>query len=482
MLAGRRKEERLTSGEDLRSALCVACDSTAPQRFDHVMLNKLIDFSRLPRDDPRRDPLELKQTLSAIDPGLGTLKLKQRKAMLAALEAQLAAAQRHGLPLYFPVDGGWPPKEPEPEPPRAPRKLGSEIVPSATPTSGDGATFTWTQTENELTITVHVPEGTQKQEVMMQMTPKFGPSQQLAVRAKFWPLPLVSGTLHFPVDASEATWHLDSNCKVIIDLPKIEDALWPGSPPVFTGNTGPGPLASYRMPALSAIDADTGTGTGTGAGGLAGGSTALIAGVAPESVVQKMGQKPNDMQLQLQGCEVLSTLFEADAAGKSLSAANARAIPVLLRILRVFGHKLEVQLAVWRPLLQMVSAQPFLRKLLLEQGGMKLILSGLDACRSDATVLTQLCHACRILLPSTPPRPFVEAGGLELLVESILAHPKCAPLAEVGGACLHMLSGINHIVRRSTRTHGTIEPYMRLAALGHAACPCRRLLVHLTTD
>ena len=115
MLAGRRKEERLTSGEDLRSALCVACDSTAPQRFDHVMLNKLIDFSRLPRDDPRRDPLELKQTLSAIDPGLGTLKLKQRKAMLAALEAQLAAAQRHGLPLYFPVDGGWPPKEPEPE-------------------------------------------------------------------------------------------------------------------------------------------------------------------------------------------------------------------------------------------------------------------------------------------------------------------------------------------------------------------------------
>ena len=36
-----------------------------------------------------------------------------------------------------------------------------------------------------------------EQEVMMQMTPKFGPAQQLVLRARFWPMPLLAGTLHF---------------------------------------------------------------------------------------------------------------------------------------------------------------------------------------------------------------------------------------------------------------------------------------------
>ena len=401
MISGRVKADKIRSGDELRSALCTACDSMVPQRFDSVMLNKLLDFSELPRDDPRKDPLELKQTLAALDPSLGALKLKQRKGMMNALEQQLQQAARHDVPSRFFVEGGWPPKEPEPEPPRAAPKPGSQIMLSPTPLSGEGDGFTWTQTENEVSITVCVPEGTQKQEVMMQLTPKFGPAQQIVVRARFWPLPLVSGILHFPVDASEAVWHLDSGCRVTIDLPKIEEKLWPGTPAVFT--SGPGPLADYAIPALPADDPSA-----TGVDASADSSTrTLVVGVAPESVVQKMGQRPNDLPTQLQGCAVLSTLLEVEPA-KSLGAANARAIAVLLRILRVYGQKAEVQLATWRPLLLMVQAQPFLRKLLIDAGGMRLILSGLDACRPDETVLTQLCLGCQMLLPSTPPRPFVE--------------------------------------------------------------------------
>ena len=413
MISGRMKEDKLRSGEELRSKLCEICNSNAPQRFDNVMLNKLLDYAHLPRDDPRRDPLELKQMFAEIDPSLGALKLKQRKTMVDTLENQVKQAQRHNLPERFFVEGGWPPKEPELEPPRARPKPSAQLIVSPTPLYGEGDGFTWTQTETELTVTVFVPEGTQKQEVMMQMTPKFGPAQQLVVRARFWPLPLLVGTLHFPVDASEATWHLDSGHKVTIDLPKIEEKLWPGTPAVFT--SGPGPLAEYALPALPGADDATATGA---ADADAASRTALVAGIAPESIVQKMGQHPNDLEVQMQGCKLLSTLVETEP-GKALGAANARAIQVLLRILRTFGHKPEVQISAWRPLLGLVAAQPFLRKFLIDAGGMRLLLGGLDACKANEAVLTQLCLACRSLLPSTPPRPFVEAGGLELLVESL---------------------------------------------------------------
>ena len=425
---------------DLHAELVSACDNESMRLLDNSMLNRLLDFAQLGRDDPKRDPLELKQSLVAIHPSLGGLKLKQRKAMMTALENHVSHARRHCLPERLFVEGGWPPKEQSIEPPRAGPKPGTQMMKSPTPLSGDGEGFTWTQTATELTVTVYVAEGTQKQEIMMQMSPKFGPSQQLVVRCRYWPLPLISGVLHFAVDASEATWHLDSNCKVTIDLPKVEEKLWPGTPAVFT--SGPGPLAEYAMPALTSDDAATGSAADKG-----GSTTALLVGVAPASLVQKMGQTPNDLELQLHGCGVLASLLEADT-GQCIAAANARAIPVLLHILRVYGHKAEVQLGAWRPLLLMVSSQPFLRTFLIDAGGMRLVLSGLDACKRDATVLTQLCLVLRSLLPSTPPRPFVEAGGLELIVESMQAHPTCAPLLEVGGSCLHMLSGVNNIVRR----------------------------------
>ena len=448
MLSSRR-QERVKSGAELREALCAACGNDAPQTFDHALLNTLLDFSRLPRDDPRKDPLELKQLLGSVNSALGKLSLRQRKAMDTALDAQTASAKKLGLPDYFHVEGGWPPKQPEPEPARSkPAAASSALMLSPTPPSGEGDGFTWTQTETELTITVHVPENTQKQEVLMQVVPKFGPAQQIAIRAKFWPLPLVSGTLHAPIDASEATWHLDTNSKITIDLPKIEEKLWPGTPPVFTD--GPGPLADYQMPALPASSDDVATG-----------GSALVASVAPETIVQKMGQRPNDLPAQMHGCALLCELVEADP-GKCLGAANARAIPVLLRLLRFFGHQPEVQLAAWRTLITMVEAQSFLRKILVESNGMKLILAGLEAHRADEAVLTQLAIGCRTLLPATPPRLFVEAAGLELLVESLTAHPTAPLLGEVAGGCLHMLSGVNNIIRRMILRMEALAPLLSL--------------------
>ena len=79
---------------------------------------------------------------------------------------------------------------------------------------------------------------------------------------------------------------------------------------------------------------------------------------------------------------------------------------------------------------------------------MQLVLAGMEAHRSNEALQVQLALGCRSLLPATPPRPFVEAAGLELIIESINAHPTSAQLAEVSGACLHMLSAVNNIVRR----------------------------------
>ena len=100
--------------------------------------------------------------------------------------------------------------------------------PPRIPVAGAGDGFEWTQSDAELTISVPVPAGTGKNEVLLQMTPRFGPARQLVLRARFWPRPLVAGELHAEVEASESMWHLDEKGDhVVIDLPKISEALWP---------------------------------------------------------------------------------------------------------------------------------------------------------------------------------------------------------------------------------------------------------------
>ena len=441
MISGRVREDRVRSGDELRAALSTACDSSQPSHFTNEDLNGLLEHAAQHKDS--RDPLELKQQLASLADGLAKLTLRQRKAVMVALEKQLTEAKRLGLPERFWV-ANPPPPPPPPEPPRKPAS--KELILSPTPREGVGEGFTWTQSEAELTVTVPVPDGTGKQEVHLQMTPRYGPSQQLVLRAKFWPLPLLSGILHYEIDASEAIWHLGENgASVVVDLPKVEEKLWPGTPPVFVRNTSP--LVEVRLPALEPAD-DTATST-------------LVAGLAPERLVQKMGQDPTDCALQLRCAALLSELFDANA-GNVLAAANARGVPVLLKVLKNFGQQAQAQVGVWRALHSMVAAHSFLRKPILDADGMRVLLAGFVAHRQEEEVVVLLCLMLRALLPATPPRPFVEAGGLEVFCDSLLAHARSPLVAEVSAGCLHMLAGVNNIVRRMVLRMEVVPPLVIL--------------------
>ena len=188
-LAGSIKEQRTKSGELLRTELCAATDTRIPASWGVVTLNTLLDMATLPKE--QRDPLAFKQHLASLDPQLASLKLKQRKAVQAALEEQVANARRFGASERF---GKWPLEEAAPpEPPAKPRPRGIDaLVLNPTPREGDGDGYRWTQSESELTITVPVPDGTSKTEVALQMTPPFGPAQRLVLRARFWPQPLLA--------------------------------------------------------------------------------------------------------------------------------------------------------------------------------------------------------------------------------------------------------------------------------------------------
>ena len=87
----------------------------------------------------------------------------------------------------------------------APSRPRPPVPASATgpPRVGTEAGYEWTQSEAELTLTVPLPEGTSKSDIVLQMTPRFGPAQTLVLHARFWPLPLLCGELCGQVEASE---------------------------------------------------------------------------------------------------------------------------------------------------------------------------------------------------------------------------------------------------------------------------------------
>ena len=211
-------------GHELRSALCDACDSRCgratnapcaaapcdtpshsgapphrtPLQWSNAAINSLLDLVDCPKDE--RDPLALKQAISTLQPELSSLKLKQRKAVQVALEAQLQAAARASLPSRLHVDAPAAPAKVE-----APSRPRPPVPASATgpPRVGTEAGYEWTQSEAELTLTVPLPEGTSKSDIVLQMTPRFGPAQTLVLHARFWPLPLLCGELCGQVEASE---------------------------------------------------------------------------------------------------------------------------------------------------------------------------------------------------------------------------------------------------------------------------------------
>ena len=180
-MASQRKLQAVREGNELRTALSTAFASEAPQSFDNVLLNQLLDYAKLPRDHPKKDPLELKQTLAAVDPALGKLSLKQRKAMTVALENQLEQATRFDLPQYFFVEGG---RQRSRSPSRRARRQGRWA-------GGRGVGDASQRRRRRLhldagrdraTIAIDAA-GTQQQEIMMQFTPNLGRRTRSRARA-----------------------------------------------------------------------------------------------------------------------------------------------------------------------------------------------------------------------------------------------------------------------------------------------------------
>ena len=65
-----------------------------------------------------------------------------------------------------------------------------------------------------------------------------------------------------------------------------------------------------------------------------------------------------------------------------------------------------------------------MKRLLLDAGGLRLLLAALGAHVAHEAVVTQLLLALRSLLPASHPREVVEGGGLELLAECLFVHQR----------------------------------------------------------
>ena len=64
----------------------------------------------------------------------------------------------------------------------------------------------------------------------------------------------------------------------------------------------------------------------------------------------------------------------------------------------------------------------YVKRLLLDAGGLRLLLAAVGAHVAHEAVVTQLLLALRSLLPASHPREVVEGGGLELLAECLFVH------------------------------------------------------------
>ena len=162
---------------------------------------------------------------------------------------------------------------------------------------------------------------------------------------------------------STPRWHLSKQGHVVIDCPKMAEALWPAafqppralaaapepSPVEQTGGVGGAVVAAEvevaaREPAAAAAEASA----------LDAAGAAEVARSAPARLVQGMGQHPASLALQLRGAKALAEALEAvppDAEPRlALAVVNARGVAVLLAALRRHGQHAELQREAWRTL------------------------------------------------------------------------------------------------------------------------------------
>ena len=74
----------------------------------------------------------------------------------------------------------------------------------------------------------------------------------------------------------------------------------------------------------------------------------------------------------------------------------------------------------------------YVKRLLLDAGGLRLLLAAVGAHVAREDVVTQLLLALRSLLPASHPRELVEGGGLELLAECLFVHQHVESAVLVG--------------------------------------------------
>ncbi|XP_043921692.1 nudC domain-containing protein 1 [Protopterus annectens] len=81
--------------------------------------------------------------------------------------------------------------------------------------------YYWQQTSDDVTVTVRLPEGIAKEDIMFELTPghiRVGLKGQLS---------LMEGQLHASVDHESSTWILKDGKSIEISLLKKDDSMWP---------------------------------------------------------------------------------------------------------------------------------------------------------------------------------------------------------------------------------------------------------------
>ena len=304
---------------------------------------------------------------------------------------------------------------------------------------GDG--YCWAQTDEDLTIAVPIPAGSGKHEVALIMEPRFGPARKLALRARFWPQPLLLGELHAAVEASECMWHLSADGNVVIDCPKIDVALWPTpfAPPLSLEHTQGNVEPVESVPI---------------AGRLSEGEVSVPA------MVQRLGQRPQELDVLNQCCASLLSFAQNDIVETShdsehiespshvIEMCNARVVPILIRGLRLHGHRRQVQSNVWQLLMAMMGGRTFVKKLISDTGAVdQLLKPAISANLDDEEITLLLLLALRALLPICNPKNFVLDGGILLIGEAITKYSKSDVVVQVGCEILAMLSSLNTTCR-----------------------------------
>ena len=115
--------------------------------------------------------------------------------------------------------------------------------------------------------------------------------------------------------------------------------------------------------------------------------------------------------------------------------------------LKLHGQHAYMQLAAWSLLSVLMRGRQYVKRLVADAGALDLLLAGLSAHMSSAQIVSAQLRALRFLLPACPPKPFVDAGGIEVVADTIRVHKLEVPSCTAAATILQMLASLNDITR-----------------------------------